>query len=372
VLRGAAMVLMALDHTRDYFSGATVRPTDLARASAALFLTRWVTHFCAPVFVLLAGTAAYLARGRGRDGAALSRFLLSRGLWLVLLEVTVVRLGWEFDLSYRFTMLQVIWAIGWSMVLLAALVRAPASVVGAFGLVLIAGHNLLDGVDAASLGALRPLWLVLHQPGRLEPWPGHRVFVAYPLVPWAGVMAAGYGLGALLAGQPLATRRRRLVALGVAACALFALLRGGNLYGDPHPWTPSPRGALYTALAVLNCEKYPPSLAYLLVTLGPSLLALAALDGRTRGPVGRALAVYGRVPLFYYVLHLYLIHGLALAVTVARFGVHASAQQFEHGPGLGLPGVYAAWALVVATLYPACAWFARVKQRNRSAWLSYL
>jgi uncharacterized membrane protein len=346
LLRGAVMVLMALDHTRDFFSNAGVEPTDLAHSWPALFLTRWVTHFCAPVFVLLAGAGAYLSHRPRRD---LQLFLVTRGLWLVLLEVTVVTFAWSFDPRFHFVALQVIWAIGWCMVGLAALVELPAAAVGAIGLVVIAAHNLTDGLAAGWP------WAILHRAQVFEPFSGHRVRVAYPLLPWLGVIAAGYGLGAIL-DRP--DRRRLLLAVGAALTLAFVLLRALGGYGDPHHFDTR------FVLDFLNCTKYPPSLEYLLMTLGPALLVLAALDGRSGGPI----AIFGRVPLFYYVLHLYLIHASRMAVYLIQKWAGS-----EPSHGWGLPVVYAVWIAIVVALYFPCRWYAGFKARRRDlAWLSYL
>lgn len=362
VLRGAVMVLMAIDHVRDFFSSAHGDPTDLDHTTPGLFVTRVITHFCAPVFCLLAGTGAYLSGARGKSKRELSWFLFTRGLWLVLMELTLVRFGWTFDLGYHFTPLQVIWSLGWSMVVLAALVHLPTWAIGAFGLAMIAAHNALDGFHAH--GAL--WWQILHEPfKRITLADGHHALIIYPLVPWIGVMAAGYAMGALVDTTP-ELRVRRLHAMGFGLVALFVLLRAWGGYGDARPFEHE-RTALFTAFSFVNTTKYPPSLLYLAMTLGPSLVVLALLEHR-RGPVAQKLATFGRVPMFFYLLHLPLIHGAAGVVAFARYGARA----FTFGPmnlpddyGFGLPGVYLAWALVVIALYPLCAWFAALKQRRR-------
>ncbi|WP_211365631.1 DUF1624 domain-containing protein [Polyangium fumosum] len=374
VLRGLVMILMAIDHVRDFVGPPVDFRLDVTKTSAALFFTRWITHFCAPVFVLLAGTSAYLQAARGKSRGELSRFLLTRGAWLVLLEITVIRLGWTFDPGYHITPLQVIWAIGWSMIALAGLVHLPVRVVAAIGVVMIAGHNLFDGVSFTGGSALDVVGSILHASRPFEPAPGHYVFVAYPLVPWIGVMAAGYGLGALLEAAP-GERRARLYKLGAALTLAFVIVRGANVYGDPSPWT-SQGSALSTALSFLNCRKYPPSLSYLLMTLGPALLALGALEGR-EFPGKKVLLVFGRAPLFYYVLHLYLIHASA---AVVHYVIHGPKVFDWHDPmGLpaeaqhGLPFVYGYTLAVVAALYPLCRWFAELKRRRRDlVFLSYL
>lgn len=358
------MILMALDHTR-MFVGT---PVDLAVAPPALYLTRWVTHFCAPVFVVLAGMSAYLQGRRLGSTAALSAHLLKRGLWLVLLEVTIVRLGWLFAIGPGVVVLQVIWAIGVSMIVLAGLVWLPRGAIAAVALATIVGHNALDAVHADALGGMRWAWIVLHEEGRLEPFSGARWFLVYPIVPWLAVMAAGYAAGPW-ALRPRAERRVRFLATGIALVVGFVVLRATNLYGDPHAWTGA-GGPLRAALSFLDCEKYPPSLLYLLMTLGPAACALACLD-RPLGSWATRVAVYGRVPLFYYVVHIYVIHALAVGLAALAVGATATPGP-EGGLALPLPAVYGVWIAVVVALYPACRWFGDVKRRSRAAWTSYV
>jgi uncharacterized membrane protein len=373
LLRGFVMVLMVLDHARMYLTEARFDPTDLTQTTPALFFTRWITHFCAPVFVFLSGTSAYLTGTRRGGKLALARFLASRGLWLVMLELTVVNAAWAFNLRFESgVILQVIWAIGASMLALAALVFLPTALVGALGVALIAGHNLLDGVAPEALGAFATPFAFLHVPGLREVF-GAPVFVLYPLVPWVGVMAAGYAFGALYHAAPR-VRARWLLGLGAALVALFVLLRAAGGYGDPRPFAPQATPML-SLLAFLNTTKYPPSLAYVAMTLGPALLALAAFE-RSRGAVAGLFVTLGRVPLFFYVLHIVLVHSLALGIGVMQgYPAAAFLRDFLHRPGdfgFGLPVVYAAWLAAVALLYPGSRWFAGVKRRSRSAWLSYL
>jgi uncharacterized membrane protein len=362
LLRGLVMVVMALDHARDYFNGFQVNPTDLATTTPVLFFTRWVTHFCAPVFVLLAGMGAALSPRPRRE---LASFLVTRGLWLALLEVTVVHFFWLFDVSYHFSVLQVIWAIGWSMVVLAGLIHLPRGVVAAIGLLLVAGHNLFDGVHGGVV------WTLFHEHRMLEPRPGMRVWVHYPLLPWIGVMALGWALGPWVKDGAHA---RRLVGTGLAVTAAFVLLRAFNHYGDPYPWSTQARGATFTVLSFLNCEKYPPSLLYLSMTLGPALIALGLFLRRPvdrGGPLERALVTIGRVPLFYYLLHVLVIHLLAITLALVQFGHGVTAPGFVP-PTYGLPTVYALWIGVVLALYPACRWYAEKKRQYPGGWLSYL
>jgi uncharacterized membrane protein len=373
VVRGVIMILMALDHVRDFFGNSSLNPTDPATTTIPLFFTRWITHFCAPVFFLLTGTGAYLSL-RKKSKRELSGFLFTRGLWLIFLELTVTRcLGWQFNFDYHVTLLLVLWALGWAMIVLSMLVYLPASLVTAFGVVMIATHNLFDSVDSSN-----PLWSILHSPNFLVNNPGRIVFVTYVLIPWIGVTAAGYGLGQIYS-WPSARRKAFLLPLGIGLTAAFFVLRGINVYGDPVPWS-TQKSAAFTALSFLNTTKYPPSLLYLLMTLGPALLFLWAVDAGTPRWLRPALII-GKVPMFYYLLHIPLIHLLAVAVCYARYGhVH---WMFE-SPGLGqfpitpppgwgypLPIVYLLWAVVVLTLYPLCHWFAGLKQRRSDAWLSY-
>jgi len=379
LLRGFVMIVMALDHVRDFFGGTGVSPTNLATTTVPLFLTRWVTHICAPVFFLLTGTGAYLAMQR-RTAAGLSRFLVVRGLWLVVLDVVVVRcFALQFNVDYRATVLNVLWALGWSMVALAALVRLRPAHVAVIGGVMIAAHNLLDPIRPAAFGALAPLWTVLHVQGFLLNAPGRVVLVAYPLIPWIGVMAVGFGTGPLL---ELTAERRRHIFLraGLALTAAFVLLRAVNVYGDPARWA-TQRTTAMTLVSFLNTTKYPPSLLFLLMTLGPALLLWRMFE-RPSSTALRPVQTIGRVPLFYFVIHLAAIHIVAVAICAARYGaVHWMFESPDLGhfpitepPGwpLPLPMVYVIWIGVVVSIYPVCRWYARLKARSANPWLSYL
>ena len=368
MLRGLVIVWMVLDHTRDFFTSARFEPTDLAHTSVGLFLTRFVTHFCAPSFILLAGTSAYLA-GRHQSRAELARFLLTRGLWLIAVEFTFVNFAWNFNLQYKLGLImQVIWAIGASLCLLAPLVFLPLPVIGTFALLGIGLHNLLDPIAAKDLGGAASAWRILHEQGPIVSG-----LVLYPLLPWVCVMAGGYVLGTLY-DWPAERRRRALIALGVGALLAFVALRAWNGYGDPAPWSVQ-RDVVFSVLSFLNVTKYPPSLCYLLVTLGPALLALAWFE-RLQGPLVALLTTFGRVPLFAYVVHLTLVHALAgIYGWATGFGAKMLSDLFVFYPdgyGTGLPGIYLAFALVLVLLYPACRWFAGVKRRNHAAWLAYL
>jgi uncharacterized membrane protein len=420
LLRGLVMALMALDHTRDFFhKGALhgIDPLDLSTTTVPLFFTRWITHFCAPVFVFLAGTGAFLSTTRGKSKRDLSWFLITRGLWLVLLELTWIRwAGWNYGINLHEHWGIVIWAIGWSMVVLAALVHLPTWAITTFGIAMIATHNAFDGVKPETFGPLAWLWQILHAGGKFQITPDVTFGAGYPLIPWIGVMATGYGFGTILLREP-AARQRWLFRIGLNMIVVFFIIRftlDGNTphetshstvmreflrlftYGDSHPWTSQPTG-FRTLLSMLDCTKYPPSLCYLLMTLGPAAIVLALLDRAVaapslpasggeegRPPSGHAMPillrpilVFGRVPLFYYLIHLPLIHGLSVALHVLRFG-HANwlygstPAKTPPDAGFDLWVVYLAWIIAVFMLYPACQWFADLKRRRRDAWLSYL
>jgi uncharacterized membrane protein len=364
------MALMALDHTRDFFTVSGWNPRDVT--NAALFLTRWITHFCAPTFMLLAGLAAHLYGARGRSVAEISRFLVTRGFLLILLEFTLVRVGWTFSFGFDQLTAGVIWAIGASMIALAALVYLPRTSIAAVALGLIAGHNLLDGIRAEDLGSASWIWHLLHQPGPVQLSNGVTLFVLYPLIPWIGVMAAGYALGPVMELDP-ESRRLWLLRLGSVITAGFVLLRATNLYGDPASWTMQETWSA-TVLSFVNCEKYPPSLLFLMMTLGPALLLLAVFEN-VRGRFAQWLTTFGRVPLFFYVTHIYLIHGLAIVFALVMYP-HLAPSGFvspnETAVALGLPGVYVVWLFVLILLYPLCRWFAELKQSQTARWWSYL
>jgi uncharacterized membrane protein len=353
IVRGAVMVLMAIDHVRVY-SGVPAGGPD-----AATFFTRWVTHFCASAFIFLAGTAAYLYLQKLQSPAGLAKLLVGRGLWLVLLELTLLRFAWTFNFDYAsFTFAGVIWVIGWSMIILAALVFLPKPIIGAVGVAVIALHNAFAGPLSESP--------ILYG-GWMMPIGSITLVVLYTLIPWFAVMAAGYAFGSVL-------HRRQLVrAIGVSAIALFIFLRATNLYGDPNPWTGG-------ALLFLNATKYPASLQFLLMTLGPMLVALTLLD-RAKGRVAEWLQVFGRVPFFYYVLHIPLIHGVAVLISLVRTPDDTSWLFANHpmlppevplGYQWPLPLLYLVTALVVVALYFPCRWYARVKSHRPQLWMKYL
>ena len=379
LLRGVLMILMALDHTKDYFSSVVgIDSTDAAHSWPALFVTRWVTHICAPGFVALAGTSVYLQRERGKTHGKLAKLLVTRGLWLMLLEITLISFGWSFSFAPG---LQVIWAVGVSMVLLAALLRLPVAAIGGIGAVIVLLHNLLDPIRARSLGDWANGWKLLHERAPLIVHHQFVGMVAYPIVPWIGVICLGYAFGPVVTRAP-ARRQRTAMVLGMAMMVVFAVLRITHGYGD-HDVFRSLVSAGRTTMSFFEVEKYPPSLQYLLATLGINLLLYALADvGVSQGWVPRVrafLETYGRVPFFYYVLHIYLLHAAALLLSAAehlnwRFWLVPGAVFTGHlqGWGFDLPGVYLVWACVVLVLYLPCRWFARLKARRRDWWLSYL
>jgi uncharacterized membrane protein len=368
IVRGAVMVLMAIDHVRVY-SGLPA-----GGSTAGIFFTRWVTHFCAPAFIFLAGTSAFMYARRHPD---VSRLLVTRGLWLILLELTILRVAWTFNLEFGgYNMAGVIWVIGWCMLALSLLVRLPLGAIASFGLVIIAGHNVFDLIPGAGSALaesrLSGLWKMLYlgfSAGPIGSDP--QLWVLYSLVPWVGVIAAGYAFGAVLLLEPQ-RRLRFCVAVGLGAIAACIVLRGLNLYGDPRPWE--------SGLDVLNATKYPASLSFLLMTLGPMIAAMPLLE-HTHGPVARWLTVFGRVPFFYYVLHIPLIHVLAMLVSRIRIGEVSNWLFANHpmapppppeGYVWSLPLLYLVWAIAVVILYVACRWYAELKTRRRDWWLRYV
>lgn len=372
IVRGAVMVFMALDHVRDFVTNARYQPENLQRASAALFFTRWITHFCAPTFFLLAGMGIGISLRRGKSARDMSSFLLTRGAWLLVLELLLTPVGWRFSFQLLPAFAVVLWALGWSMILMAALVHVPRTALAIGALVMIAGHNLLDGIQPASFGDFAWLWSMLHVPGFVIP---AKLLVAYPIVPWVAVMVLGFVLADVYTWEP-ERRRKLLIRAGITATALFVALRALNGYGDPGPWASQRTGAL-TVASFLNVRKYPPSLLFLLMTLGPALVALA-LTENARGRVARWLSVYGRVPLFYYVVHIFVVHAVGVVLALLQGGelrtipVMVAPDTLPAWYGVSLPGVYVAWAIVVLVMYWPCRAFGRLKERRRDRWLSYL
>ncbi|MBK6723027.1 MAG: DUF1624 domain-containing protein [Acidobacteria bacterium] len=384
LLRGIVMMIMLLDHTRDFVHTGGFDPTDVTQTSVPLFFTRWITHYCAPTFVFLSGVSIYLQKMQGKTNGELSRFLWTRGLWLIFLEFTVIRFAMTFNFDYSsfIGMAQVIWVIGVSMIVMAALIYSPLRIVGLFGLAMIFLHNLTDGIavppEIAFGGTPAPdlwqtLWMIIHQSGGV-----YGIFFAYPLVPWIGVMAAGYAFGVVFGWEP-ERRRRVLLIVGVASTVLFVVVRYINIYGDLFPWSSQPNPT-FTVLSFLNTTKYPPSLAFLLMTLGPAMIFLFLTD-RIDGNAAwqRICITFGRVPMFFYILQWFMAHGMGVLLTFL-FGRNVGALQSPHMSGTGAPPehgfslwvVYAAWLAGLVLLYPLCLWWGNLKKRNKHWALSYL
>jgi uncharacterized membrane protein len=379
-LRGLVMILMALDHTRMYFALGTwyAEPTNLATTTPLLFFTRWITHFCAPVFVFLAGTSAFLYRTKKHKRETAS-FLFTRGLWLVFVELVIVNFAWTFDITYSFRILQVIWAIGLSMIVLSALVFLPDYLILALGTILVFGHNRLDPITVRGSDLQALAWYTLHQPNSVF-IDGTLINFVYPVLPWIGLMALGYVCGTLYRDDfPAEQRKKWLLGIGVAATLLFILLRAFNGYGEPREWDQQ-TSPVFTLLSFLNTTKYPPSLHFLLMTMGPALMFLALIEP-VRNRLPKPVIVFGKVPFFFYILHLYMIHALATLLLVYQGGKWTdyifSAENLRSGTlsdfGLSLAAVYVIWAAVIVLLYPLCKEYQRYRERNPSKWwLRYL
>ena len=381
IMRGLVMVIMALDHARDFYhaDAGLFDPTDLTKTTPVLFLTRFITHFCAPTFVLLAGTSVRIRQQR-RSKGELSTFLLTRGLWLILLEVTFIRFGLFFQWYYDVTLFQVIWAIGICMVILAAVIRLPFNVILVLAIVITAGHNTLDAVNLKPGDPFAVLWLFVHQAGFMQLSSDHAAFVPYPFLPWLGIMLLGYCIGEWYTSRFSASQRRKLlIRTGAGALLLFLVLRSFNLYGDPAPWLEQ-KNVIYTVLSFINVTKYPVSLLYTLLTLGPVLILLAILE-KSKTRLLSPFLVVGRVPLFYYIPHFYLLHAGALALFLMRSGNGLSGLDFHFSAGFGgIPAgsgyplivAYIAWLAVVIILYPLCKRYNSYKSTHKHWWLSYL
>jgi uncharacterized membrane protein len=369
ILRGLIMIIMALDHVRDFYSNVQFDPLDLTKTTIPLFFTRWITHYCAPIFVFLSGTSAFLSFSKGKTKKQVAQFLLTRGLWLIFIEVAVVDLLWSFDITYHMQAVQVIWAIGWSMVVLAGLVFLNPTTIAAIGLTMIFGHNLLDGISAESFGSFKWLWLILHEQGFYPYGNGRGLFVMYPLIPWVGVMATGFAFGFVFK-KDAAYRKSFLLKVGFSAIALFILIRFANVYGNKTVW--QEQDVWYkTILSFIDCTKYPPSLLYLLMTLGPGILLLAFFE-KYNNRLTNIISVYGKVPFFYYIMHLLFIHGSSLLIAKLMHIDQGSFGNANTAWGFGLSIVYLAWICIVIALYFPCNWFMKVKQRRKDWWLSYL
>lgn len=380
LLRGTIMIVMALDHVRDYLHAEAFLydPLDLAKTNGAIFFTRWVTHFCAPIFMLLAGTAAYLT-GQRKTKKELSVFLLKRGLWLIFLELTVVNLGWNFNPMFPMFFFITIWALGLSMIILAAIIHMPIKAILCLSVTIIVGHHLLDGVHVAGNSLSAFMWSLVHEQ-QFFVWESRIFLVGYPIVPLMAVMPLGYCLGVWYTGNyDAAQRQRNLLWTGGSALALFVVLRFANIYGDPEPWT-TQKDSFFTFLSFLNVNKYPPSLLFLLLTLGAACLFLGVTE-RSQGRLVKIISVYGRVPMFFYLIHIYVIHILAIA-SALLFGQDWKVWILQEpiwftkglaGYGFSLLAVYLVWVGLVVLLYPLCARYDTYKQAHKEKWwLSYL
>lgn len=377
LLKGLVMVIMAIDHVRDYFhySAFFFEPSDPTQSTLPIFFTRFITNFCAPAFSFLAGLSAFMV-GRRKSPAELSGFLIKRGLWLVFVEIIIVSFGWKFDIQFRSIGLATIWQLGISMIVLAGLIHLPKQAILIFSMVIIFGHNLLDTIHFD--GSI--LWAALHEPNMFEWTAGHTFRTGYPLLPWIAVMSLGYCFGSLYDSTFESAKRKRILnGLGFGSLALFLILTGINKYGNPKPWIDY-GDTVKTFMSILNSHKYPPSLLYLLMTLGGTFLFLANFEN-VKGKIVRFFCVFGRVPFFYYILHIYLIHLLAaFAAYFTGFGWHALVTtkfiikvDALKGYGFNLITVYIIWIGVILVLYPLCKRFDSYKQSHKEKWwLSYL
>jgi len=384
IVRGIAMVIMALDHVRDYFhvSANIDDPLNLDTTTPLLFFTRWITHFCAPIFVLLSGTSIYLQSLR-KTKKELSAFLIKRGLWLIFAEFTLVALAWTFLPTLNIIPMQVIWAIGISMVLLGLLIHLPFKVILALGLIIVLGHNLLD-IPEQKAGFTPSLWWDLFHSGFFKLYnyaPQHYFMMVYPFVAWTGVMMLGYCMGIFFSPAYSDEKRRKVIAgLGLALIALFIILRFINVYGDPYPWATQKTGLL-SFFSFMKVQKYPPSLMYLCITIGPALLVLAFVE-KIKNRFTNIMVTFGRTAFFYYILHLYLVHLLsAISFFIKGHTVKEAFDSVQNlpflfvlpGEGYGLAVVYGVWAFVIIALYPLCRWYDKYKTGHKEKWwLSYL
>lgn len=381
LLRGIVIIIMALDHVRDYFHADAFlfNPVDLNKTNVALFLTRWITHFCAPVFVFLAGTSGFLVGSR-KGKKELSAFLLKRGLWLIALEFTIVNFAWFFNIEFPLIVFQVIWALGIGMIILAAAIHLPFTAIMVIGLLMVFGHNALDGIHAEGKDLASFGWSFLHEPGIYQ-FGYFTVFVGYPIIPWAGIMMLGYCLGSLyLPGFDAERRKKILLRAGLISLFLLVIIRALNVYGDPHTWE-TQSSSVFTFLSFINFAKYPPSLLYILATLGPALIFLSRSEKLTGG-IWQYIIALGRVPLFFYIIHIILIHLLGLVAALLT-GFEVSDMVFNtwvtdspnlKGYGFSLAVTYAVWAAVVMALFPLCLLYDRYKTKygREKWWLSYM
>ncbi|MGI8601269.1 MAG: DUF1624 domain-containing protein [Chitinophagaceae bacterium] len=382
LLRGLVMIIMALDHVRDYFHYDHFighDPLDFSTTTPILFLTRWITHFCAPVFVFLSGTSIFLYGSKRNSKKELSFFLLTRGLWLILVEILIITSVWDFRIINVFVALQVIWAIGISMVIMSVLIFLPFRVLLCLGLLIVFGHNLLDKITMSENDVPSFLWAAVHQFHIFNINDNMQVGLLYPFVPWLGVMILGFCLGKLFLPEVNSSYRKSFLRYaGAVAIILFMLLRLSKVYGDMHQWSQQ-KTSIFTILDFVNTTKYPPSLLYILMTIGPALIVLSFIE-KSSNTVARKITVFGKVPFFYYILHLLLAHSLAWIAFFATghtwndlvFNFNSPDGSLPAGSGFPLSIVYAVWAVVIFILYFPCKWYANYKAAHKQWWLSYL
>ncbi|MEO8146272.1 MAG: heparan-alpha-glucosaminide N-acetyltransferase domain-containing protein [Bacteroidia bacterium] len=382
LLRGLVMIIMALDHSRDFFHHDAFAhdPLDVNTTTVYLFFTRWITHFCAPVFVFLAGTSAYLQSLR-KTKKELSVFLIKRGLWLMILEVLLVNLIVTFDTNYELIALQTIWAIGTSMVILGLMINLPYKMIFTIGLLIVLGHNSLDFIEGKHTEPFGFWWDLLHRGNFAvhNVYGNHSLLMIYAFVPWSGLMMLGYCFGKIY--QPsinFIQRRKTLLWIGSSIIIFFIVLRASNIYGDPHQWSVQ-RNALFTLLSFINAHKYPPSLLYMCMTIGPAIIFLASFE-KIKNSLTQIIIVYGKVPFLYYLLHFFIIHLISAIAFIMRGHTYAEGMKGFLGlkflmlnDGYGLGVVYFVWIAVVVSLYPVCKWFSEYKLKHKEKWwLSYL
>lgn len=380
LLRGLVMIIMALDHVREFIHAEALiaDPLNLQTTTPALFFTRWITHFCAPIFVFLAGTSAYLQSLR-KDKKELRIFLVKRGLWLIFVEIFIMSFAFTFDPAYPTIFFQTIWAIGISMVILGIMLWLPFRAILFIGLVIVLGHNTLDFYEATYKGQYSIIYSLMHRFGFYQPTTNHSLIILYPFLPWTGLMMLGYCFGRILTGYDGIKRNKILAWLGVSIILFFIALRATNLYGDAQHWS-TQKNSLYTAFSFIDTVKYPPSLLFMCMTLGPGILFLS-LFVNARSTIAKVIMVYGRVPFFYFILHFFLVHFISMVLFFARG--HSFAEGWRVNPNIPfnfvLPGegyslgiTYLVWLFVLIIMYPLCKWFSNYKLKHKKWWLSYL
>lgn len=374
------MIIMALDHTRDFFHIDAWKddPLNLETTTPALFLTRWITHFCAPVFVFLAGISVWL-QSQIKTKKELCSFLIKRGLWLIIIEVLIINFAFSFDPYFQIIGLQTIWSIGVSMIFLGFIIWLPFKYILTLAIIIIFGHNLLDYYEASQTEQFSFLYSILHHQGFYTIGDKLNIFIIYPVLPWAGLMIVGYCFGRLFTDYHGKTRNKILIKTGIITILFFIFLRALNIYGDPEKWVLQ-KNLLYSIFSFIDTQKYPPSLLYICMTIGPAILFLVQFD-KVTNKISRIVTIYGRVPFFYYILHFYLIHALSMLFFFARGhrfeeGVYTGNIVLPNfiisGEGYSLGIVYLVWIFVIICLYPLCKWYSEYKKTHKQWWLSYL